>query len=244
MPCAGSATGGGHSERANYTDAVRGRRSIPSGRKCVNGIGDIAKRSDFLDPRFVDQSCLIVPKSAQKTEKELDAQFAKVHASIFGALLKAARARPQAAAQRSRKWTSTCRDWPISPTGSSPWRRPWDGRKAPSSGALNRNETQSHEIAIASSSVAQEVRKFIKQKEEYDGGWDKLLKELNEFAGAKTKRHEGWPKNERALIRPSSANELADLRGAGLRCRVPRHRTAETGYVEVSVCTATTAGDW
>src|SRR5699024_3302280 len=82
------ATGGGHSERTNYSDdaetlfhAVRPQM--------LNGIGDIATRSDFLD-RALSICLPVVPKQKRRTEKELDERFAQVYGSIFGAMLTAA----------------------------------------------------------------------------------------------------------------------------------------------------------
>jgi hypothetical protein len=82
------ATGGGNSQRRNYTDdgetlffAIRPQM--------LNGIGEIATRGDFLD-RALSICLPVVPKSARKTEKDIDERFAQVHGSIFGALLTAA----------------------------------------------------------------------------------------------------------------------------------------------------------
>ena len=53
-------TGGGHSERANYTDDSEALfYSIRP--QIVNGIGDIANRSDFLD-RALSINLPVVPK--------------------------------------------------------------------------------------------------------------------------------------------------------------------------------------
>src|SRR5262249_29376154 len=82
------ATGGGHSERGLYTDDTE-KLFYAARPQILNGIGDIAPRSDFLD-RALSIYSPVVPKSQRKTEKELDARFAQLHGSILGALLTAA----------------------------------------------------------------------------------------------------------------------------------------------------------
>ncbi|HEY4760660.1 MAG TPA: hypothetical protein VIH42_08780 [Thermoguttaceae bacterium] len=206
------ATGGGHSERANYTDASE--TLFYSVRpQMLNGIGDIATRSDFLD-RALSINLPIVPKSARKTEKELDAQFAKVHASIFGALLTAASHGLKRLPEVEKLDIDLPRladfaNWIVAVETALEW------EEGTFLKAMNRNENLSHELAIADSPVAKEVLKFIKQKGQYDGGWEKLLDELNDIADDKTKLRDGWPKNGRALS--TKLRERApNLRGLGV----------------------------
>lgn len=205
-------TGGGHSERANYTDD--GEALFYSIRpQIVNGISDFATRSDFLDRALV-VNLPVVPKSARKTEKELDARFAEVHASIFGALLTAAahglsRLPEVEELDIDLPRLADFAHWMIAVESALGWEQGTFLK------AINRSEDQSHELAIADSPVAQEVRRFVKKKREYDGPWERLLAELNKFAGRATKRRDGWPKNGQALsgkVRERAQN----LRGVGI----------------------------
>jgi hypothetical protein len=206
------ATGGGHSERANYTDD--GEALFYSVRpQVLNGIGDITTRSDFLD-RTLSINLPVVPKSARKTEKALDAQFAKVHAAIFGALLTAASHGLKQLPKVEKLHIDLPRladfaNWMIAVETALGW------EEGTFLKAMSRNEDQSCELAIADSPVAEEVRKFTKQKGQYDGGWKELLKELNKVVDKATRHGDGWPKNERALS-TKLRERAADLRGVGI----------------------------
>jgi hypothetical protein len=68
------ATGGGHSERTHYSNDSETLFSAIRP-QMLNGIGDLATRSDFLD-RALSIALPVVSKQNRKTEKELDEQFA------------------------------------------------------------------------------------------------------------------------------------------------------------------------
>ena len=205
------ATGGGHSEKTNYSDASE-TLFYACRPQMLNGIGDIATRSDFLD-RSLPINLPIMPKSARKTEKELDTEFAKVHASIFGALLTAASHGLKRLPEVEKLDIDLPRladfaNWMMAVETALGW------EEGTFLTAMNRNESQSHELAISESLVVDKVRKFLEQAKHYDGGWETLLKELNKLADAKTKRSRRWPKNSRALstrLRERAPN----LRGLG-----------------------------
>jgi hypothetical protein len=81
---------------------------------------------------------------------------------------------------------------------------------------MDRNQNESHELAIASSPAAEAVRKLIVATVRYDGTWTELLKKLITITDESTKRQEGWPKNVAGLsckIRESAPN----LRATGIQ---------------------------
>ena len=205
-------TGGGHSERTHYSNdgetlfyAVRPQM--------LNGIGDIATRSDFLD-RALSISLPVVPRQNRKTEKELDEQFAQVHASILGALFTAAshglKQLPEVEKlQLDLPRLADFANWIIAVEAALGWEAGTFIR------AMNRNEDDANELAIASSPVAEAARRFVAEHGNYDGTWTDLLKALNDEADDATKRQENWPKNETWLsnrLRERSPN----LRAVGI----------------------------
>ena len=204
------ATGGGHSDRKNYSDdaetliyAVRPQM--------LNGIGDIATRSDFLD-RALSIHLPVLPKSARKSEKELEAQFAASQATIFGALLTAVSSGLRRLPEIERMKLDLPRladfaQWILAAEAGLGWERGTFLR------VLDRNADDSHELAISSCVATEAMRRYIAEKGQYDGGWEELLRKLNTFIG--DRRPEGWPKNATwlsTLIRERAPN----LRGVGI----------------------------
>ncbi len=206
------ATGGGRSERSLYTDDTE-KLFYAVRPQILNGIGEIATRSDFLD-RALTIYLPVIPKSQRKTEKELDARFAQVHGSILGALLTAAshglkRLPEVEKLQLELPRLADFATWMIAVEAGLGWEEETFLK------AITRNEHQSHEVAIADSPVAETVRKFIMQKGQFDDGWTELLAELNDVADEATKRREGWPKNGQSLS--TKLRERApNLRGLGI----------------------------
>ena len=65
--------------------------------------------------------------------------------------------------------------------------------------AMQRNEGQSHELAIADSPVAEAIRAFVMCNGEFSGDCSTLLGELNKAADSAMQRRDGWPKSSQAL---------------------------------------------
>lgn len=205
------ATGGGHSERTNYSDdaetlffAVRPQ--------ILNGIGDIATRSDFLD-RSLSICLPTVPKSKRRSEKELNEQFAKAQPSIFGALLTAAARGLGALPEVERRDLDLPRLadfslWMIAVESGLGWEEGTFMR------AMSRNEDGSHELALADAPVADAIRKLV-ERGRYEGGWTDLLTVLGGVVDEVSKRRKEWPTDSRTLS--TKVRELApNLRSLGI----------------------------
>ena len=206
------ATGGGHSERALYSDDSE-KLFYASRPQIVNGIGRLATRSDFLD-RTLIVNAPVLPKSARESEKKLDEAFAAVHASIFGALLTAA----SHGLKKLPEVERTKEDWPrladfakwiVAVESGLGW-QPGDFMRA-----ITHNEDDANETVVAGSVFASTVRKFALSKQCWTGTWEDLLKALNEIADESARRHDDWPRDNHALS--TKLRERApNLRGIGI----------------------------
>jgi hypothetical protein len=207
------ATGGGHSERALYSDDAE-KLFFAVRPQIVNGIGEIIKKSDFLD-RALIVTAPVVAKSARKPEKELDERFAAVYASIFGAILTAASHGLKRLPEVERMNHDLPRladlgKWMMAVESALGWKAGEFVR------AITRNEQDAHESAVAGSIFASTVRKFVLSRNEpWDGTWEELRGAVDKFAGEGVKRQEGWPRNNHDLS--TKLRERApNLRGVGI----------------------------
>ena len=206
------ATGGGHSERANYTDDAE-KLFFAVRPQVVNSIGDIAMRSDFCD-RALTIRPPTVDKSKRRPEKELDAGFAAVYASIFGALLTAAshglKKMPDVE-KMDMEWPRLAdfANWMVAVEAGLGWQTGDFMR------AIACNEDESNETVLGDSVLASAVRQFVLTKQSWDGTWDALRTALNDVTDDAVKRHNDWPRDNHALsikLR-ERAPELARCRG-------------------------------
>ena len=217
------ATGGGHSERALYTDD--GEKLFFAVRpQMVNGIEDVAIRSDFLDRSLMIHTPVM--RGATKEEDELDRAFAEVYPAIFGAMLTAAceglRRLPEVKRINCRlpRLADFAR-WMMAVEAALGWESGTFMRM------MTRHEEDSNESVVAGSLVAETVRKFMLTKQSWNGAWSKLLEDLNVFAGEETRHREGWPQDNRTL-----SNKLRllapNLRGVGVGVEF-HDKDAQTG---------------
>jgi hypothetical protein len=206
------ATGGGHSERTNYSDASETLfNSVRP--QMVNGIGEVATRSDFLS-RSLSICLPVIPRGSRKTERELDEEFATVHASIFGALLTAASSGLKRLPEVERQHLDLPRmadfaHWMIAVETALGWPEGSFLR------AMYRNECEAHETAIADSPLAQAVRSFVLHNHQFEGNCTELMKALEDFAGNDATRNERWPKDQR-LLSQELRERAPNLRAVGI----------------------------
>ena len=80
---------------------------------------------------------------------------------------------------------------------------------------MYRNESESHETAIADSPFAQTLRNYIIEKQQFDGSSSDLLKALKSVADDAAKRHEKWPKDSRSLSQ-ELRERAPNLRAVGI----------------------------
>ena len=233
------ATGGGNSERALYSDDCE-KLFFAIRPQMVNGIGDIANRSDFLDRALIVNSP-VVPKPARKPEKELDEGFAAVYAPIFGAILTAAshglKHLPEIErANHDLPRLADFAKWMMAVESALGW-QPGDFMRA-----ITRNEDESHETVVAGSAFASTVRKFVLGKQHWNGSWEELRTALDGFADEGIKRQESWPRNNHAVstkLRESAPN----LRGVGIDVQFhDKERPKRVTLVNMAVSSQPAAG--
>ena len=143
----------------------------------VNGIEDVAVRSDFLDRALV-VNAPAMSKLDRKAEDELDRAFHKVYPAILGALLTRcfAWAEKAARSQEYQASIATVADfarWMMAVETGLGW------ESGTFMGIMARNEDDSNESVVAGSLVAENIRKWIVAKGTWDGTWSELLIELN-----------------------------------------------------------------
>gem|GEM_PF-5506424 len=163
----------------------------------VNGIEDIAIRSDFLDRALIVHAP-VLPKLDRKEEEELDRAFAAVYPGVFGALLTAASQGLTKLPEVKRAKNELPRladffKWGLAVEAGLGW---------PSGTfmqAMACNQDDSNEAVVAGSLVGEIVRKFVVARQSWEGTWSELLDQLNKFADDDVKRREGWPHDSRTL---------------------------------------------
>jgi hypothetical protein len=186
------ATGGGYSQKKNYKDDEESQfYSIRP--QLVNGIGEIATRSDFLQ-RSLRINLPVIPKSQRKTEKELDARFADVRPSIFGALLTAMSHGQKHLPEVEQTELDLPRladfaVWVIAVEEALGW-PPGTFKEA-----MRRTQSESNDLAISASPVAEAIRLFVLERKEWTGKWSTLFEELNKCTEERIRKAEDWPKN-------------------------------------------------
>ena len=206
------ATSGGDSERALYTNDSE-KLFFAIRPQMVNGIEDVAVRSDFLDRALIIQAP-VLPKPSRKEEEELDEAWGKVYAAIVGAMLTAAcqglKRLPEV--RRVKQPLPRMADfarWMMAVETALGW------QSGTFMGTMARNEDDANESVVAGSVVGETIRKFIIAKGSWDGTWSRLLDDLNDFADERVKRADGWPRDSRTL-----SNKLRllapNLRGVGI----------------------------
>lgn len=191
------ATGGGFATRELYTDAEE--RLFAATRPVVlNGIGDIATRSDLLD-RAIIVTLPTIPDDKRRTEAELWGEFEEERPRILAALLTAlalalrgVNAVRLAAAPRMVDFAN----WVVAASPALGM-EPGDFLDA-----YTGNRRSIHELALESSQVAAAVIALTSELSdggEWTGTATELLERLNTRVGDTMQRQKGWPKNGRSL---------------------------------------------
>jgi hypothetical protein len=206
------AMGGSCSERALYSDDSE-KLFFAVRPQMVNGIEDLAVRSDFLDRSLIIYAP-VMSKAAREEEDELDRAFAEVYPAIFGAILTAASAGLKQLPEVKRIKHALPRladfaKWMMAVEAALGW------ESGTFMQTMTQREDDSNESVVAGSLAAEAIRKFVFLKQSWNGTWTNLLDDLNKFAGEEMKRRQGWPHDSRAL-----SNKLRlvapNLRGVGI----------------------------
>jgi hypothetical protein len=188
------ATGGGFATRELYSDADEtifdAKRPV-----MINGIGDIADRSDLID-RAVRLTLPTIPEDRRRTEKAIWSAFEKLQPAILGAFLDAVSValRDHAAVRFTRlPRMADSASWVVAAEPACPW--------APGAflAAFDDQRRDADEFVIEASPLANAVREWVERHGEIEGTATELLKLLSADKDEKTLKHPDWPKTAPAL---------------------------------------------
>ena len=226
------ATGAGFGTRQLYSDADEelfdGARPI-----ILNGIEEVVERPDLAE-RALFATCQPIADDARKSDEEVQAEFAAVHASILGALLDAVSVglrnapnlRPPLLPRMAdfAKWAIACEPalW-----GPGEFLR-----------VYNANILGAVESVLEASPVAMGVRTLMGTRAEikettWEGTATDLLAELVLLVGDKVTRAKTWPNNGRALS-GHLRRAASFLRRVGIDVAFTQEGHAKTRWVTIT----------
>jgi hypothetical protein len=203
-------TGGGFATRELYSDREEVIFDVQRP-VAINGITDLATRSDLLD-RSLNVTLMAIPESRRKDEKTLRRAFEAARPRILGALLDAVSAglAGEASVRLDRLprmadlaiWVTACEQslgWPPSTFIS----------------AYAANRSSANDAAIEACIVGPVLQAFMAQRITWQGTSTELLAELEKAADDKTCHRKEWPGSARKLS--GDLRRLApNLRAAGI----------------------------
>jgi hypothetical protein len=182
------ATGSGFATRELYSDddetIFSATRPI-----IINGIGDVATRSDLID-RSLLLTLPAIPETRRRDEREMLRTFAAVRPRILGALLTAV-----SAALRNRLTIRLSHvprladfaHWVTAAETGLSW----------SAGtfmhAYDANRADAHELALEGSTIAPPLRAMVAETEAWEGTARELLDALTSRVGEPVRRGRDWP---------------------------------------------------
>lgn len=187
------ATGGGFATRQLYTDSeevlLNVRRPI-----LLNGIGNVIVRPDLLD-RTITLSLLPIGESERRTEADLDAAFARIHAGVLGLLLDGVARALATHAELSLKGLPRMADFARFAAAAMPAFEfaPDDFLRA-----YAENHAGGNTVALEASPVADVIQSLVRDAP-FEGTATALLAKLNARAGESVRRSRSWPATARAL---------------------------------------------
>jgi hypothetical protein len=213
------ATGGGFGTRLLYTDddekLFDAQRPV-----MLNGIGDLATRSDLLD-RAIGQTLPPIPDNKRIDEAQLKTDFEKARPVILGGLLDAV--------------STALRNLPTIKIDEKPRMADfflWGCAAEPAFGcptgtfaaAYAANREHLNEQAIDDAPIGRVVLEFMEDKAEWSGTATDLLSRLDEIADERTKEDRHWPK--RANVLGNALRRVApNLRRGGVEIEFDREKS-------------------
>ena len=210
------ASGGGFATRELHTDTDEVLFDVQRP-LILNGIVDVANRSDILD-RVIILELPPIPDARRQTESEFWRTFHETRPQLLGALCDAV-----AAALRDR---ATVRlgalprmaDFAVWVTAAEPalgWPRETFLK------AYVGNRAEAHDVALDESPVASEIRALLAEGAGWTGTAGDLLRALSDRADPKVIRERTWPGTARALA--GTLRRLApNLRAIGIAIEFSR----------------------
>lgn len=189
----------------------------------VNGIEEVATRSDLLD-RLLRITLPPIPEQKRRTESDMWRDFEAARPKLLGALLSAvstALRRIDEVRLPSAPRMADFAAWGVAAELSLPW------RAGAFMEAYTDNRSEAHELAIETSIVGSATRAFAAQVREWSGTASELLKELNQRRDDND-APKGWPSKPHVLS--GALRRIApNLRQVGVHIefdqRVGRQRT-------------------
>lgn len=205
-------TGGGFATRELYTNSdemiFEAMRPI-----LVNGIEEVATRSDLLD-RTLSLNLPIITEKNRRDERTVWSDFEKNRASILGGLCTAVSGALKNVDNINLSPLPRMADFAI-------WATAAETELGFTAGtfmkAYNRNRDQMNDLAIESSPIAAAIINLINKVGSWKGTATGLLRKLESEVDEQTRRQQNWPKSAKALggaIRRIATN----LRSRGIDC--------------------------
>jgi len=186
-------TGGGAGKRRLYSDddevLFSGKRPI-----VLNGITDFATSADLLD-RVVFLTLEPITDTARRDERELGDEIAAAAPKIFGALLDGLVAGLREVDRISIPDKPRMADFAL--WGEACSRAWWPAGTFIK--AYRQNRASAVELSIEASPVASAVRSFMRDRTNWSGTAEQLLKVLSEKVSEQTARAKSWPTLPREL---------------------------------------------
>lgn len=188
------ATGGGFATRELYTDSDE--KLFDATRPImVNGIEDLATRSDLLD-RAVTLTLPTIPDDQRRDEKELWNTFERLRPLILGAILDAVvmaiRNRPTTKLATKPRMADFAL-WIVAAEPALGW------AKGDFLAAYNTNRGAANSLALESSIIGPPVLALMDKDELWQGTAKDLLAEIERNTDDKTKKRKEWPTSPRKL---------------------------------------------
>jgi hypothetical protein len=224
-------TGGGFATRELFSDADE-RLFSATRPTMVNGIDDLATRSDLLD-RCINLKLPVIADDQRRDETEMEAAFERVAPRILGALLDAASMaiRNHASVKLVRK--PRMADFAMWAVAAEP------ALGIPQGSFLNtylKNRDEASVLAVESSIIGPVIQAVMANRESWEGTAKELLNLINDakYSDEQTRKRKEWPKGARAVR--SALDRLApNLRAIGIEVGLPKDRTGHANKRLISI---------
>jgi len=206
-----TSTGGSNPKRKLFTDSEQ--ESADQVRPViVNGIDDIAVRSDFSS-RVLQADLPLLPDKSKAGEEGLWGEYYRERPMILGALLDMTAAAMRGFAAE-----------PISPNGRFKDLQRWvaaaeRGTDMPQ-GFMNAYKAGTDNAvihAVEASAFASAILRLVEQRGKWSGTATELLNELDDKVDDRTRKSRGWPQTSRA-VKNAVARAAPNLRVVGVEC--------------------------
>jgi len=161
----------------------------------VNGIEEVASRSDLLD-RTLSLNLPAITEKARRDERTVWNEFEKCRASILGGLCTAVSGALKNVENVNFSPLPRMADFAI-------WATAAEAGLGLTSGtfmkAYNRNRDQMNDLAIESSPIAAAIIALINKTGSWKGTATRLLTKLESEVDEQARRQQNWPKSAKAL---------------------------------------------